>query len=191
MSGPKTSGDAGDVAGLMRDLAAGRGESYERFLAGLPSVAPGGDVAPMATDGARAVAACEAFRGGRPDTEQEGVGAGEQMHEFEVGEGVTAFCLESPKAPKVGNFADGDIDFEDCDELPVNCVPDLGAGSDEAHRVEEDPGSASPARELAAEIETAGEGHRDTVEPFVLDPTFDYDNIELTPRFGLGKGVGD
>ena len=171
-------GDPGDVAGLMRDLAGGRGESYERFVAGLPSVAPGGDGAPAAAGGAQAVAACEAFRGGRPGADQ----AGEQMHEFEVGEGVTAFCLESPKAPKVGNFADGDIDVEDCDELPASCA--------EAHRVEEDSGSASPARELAAEIEAAGVGHRDTVETFVLDPTFDYDNIELTPRFGLGKGVG-
>ena len=177
-------GHAGDAEGLLRALAGRRGESYERFLEGLPSVAPRGPRSPggggvLRAGGERGAAACEAFRGRRPGAEWEGADE-EPMEAFEVDEGTTAFCLESPKAPKFGNWGGFHPDGEG------------GSGGEEPERRVSEAAEAEaplPGRSEAG-VGAADGSQRDSIEPFALDPNFDYDNLDLTPRFTLDVGNG-
>ncbi len=129
--------------------------------------------------GTGAAAACEAFRGGLPGAEWEEA-AGEPMDEFEVDEGTTAFCLESPKAPKLGNWDGFHSDEEG----------EWGREAPERRGSQTVAAGASLAKSPEPQVRAASGSHRDTIEPFVLDPKFDYDNVDLTPRFTLDIGGG-
>ena len=140
------------------------------------SAAEGGG---LGAGGARGAAACEAFRGRRPGAEWEGAD-GEPMDEFEVDEGTTAFCLESPKAPKLGNWGGFHSDEESG-----------GENEELERRGSEKAEAAAPlAKSPEAAVSEAKGSHRDIIEPFALDPNFDYDNVDLTPRFTLDIGGG-